>query len=92
MRPGRDSAPDRRLRPLDEPHPIDVRADAGGIPVAVRRGRHLVPVAAVRETWRIDDEWWRRSISRMYHALVLAGGVPVTIFQDLETGRWYGHG
>lgn len=46
-------------------------------------------MAAVREAWRIDDEWWRRPISRDYRAVVLDDGRPVTLYHDLLDGRWY---
>ena len=44
---------------------------------------------AVLEVWRIDDEWWRRPIHRRYLSLLLEGGRPVTVFQDLMDGSWY---
>ena len=44
---------------------------------------------SVREAWRIDDEWWRRPISRDYRAVVLDDGRPVTLYHDLLDGRWY---
>lgn len=31
-----------------------------------------VPVLEILDRWRIDDEWWRKEISRMYFHLVLA--------------------
>jgi hypothetical protein len=46
-------------------------------------------VAVVRERWRIDDEWWRRPISRAYHAVVLDDGRSVTLYRDLLEERWY---
>jgi hypothetical protein len=49
-------------------------------------------VEAVLETWRIDDEWWRRPISRIYHEVVLETGATMVIYQDLEEGNWYVHG
>lgn len=85
-----------RLRVLKEPRPLRVRTDDDGRPVAValpdstRRG--FQPVEAVRESWRIDDEWWRRPISRLYHDVVLEGGRLVTLYRDLAEGGWYGQG
>jgi len=49
----------------------------------------LCAVTAIRDTWRIDDEWWRTEISRRYFALELDGGNRRTVFQDLVTGAWY---
>lgn len=85
-----------RLRALNEPRPVRVRADADGLPTAVslpgsrRRGFHAVE--AIRESWRIDDEWWRRPISRLYHDVVLEGGQLVTLYRDLTQGGWYTQG
>ena len=90
------SAGDPRLRALNEPRPVRVRTDARGLPAAValpdsrRRGYHAVEV--VRESWRIDDEWWRRPISRLYHDVVLEGGQLVTVYRDLVDGGWYAQG
>ena len=39
--------------------------------------------------WRIDDEWWRKPISRLYYLLEFTTGSRFTVFQDLITGRWY---
>jgi hypothetical protein len=87
VRPGSDTP---RLRPLGQPRPVDVRTDDEGEPVHVRfPGRPARRVAAVREAWRIDDEWWRRPISRDYRAVVLDDGRPVTLYHDLLDGRWY---
>lgn len=81
-----------RLRPLAEPRPVEVRADTHGEPLAVVLDRRPVPVVAVRERWRIDDEWWRRPVARMYHLVVLDGGALLTLYRDLVDDRWYVHG
>lgn len=81
-----------RLRALSEPRPVSVHEDGHGAPVAVREGRRWRRVEAVSERWRIDDEWWRRPISRIYHRVVLEDGALRTLYRDLETGRWHMHG
>ncbi|MCG6987694.1 MAG: hypothetical protein LJF06_05895 [Gemmatimonadetes bacterium] len=87
MRPGSDTP---RLRLLGQPRLVDVRTNEEGEPLHVRLpGRPARRVAAVREAWRIDDEWWRRPISRDYRAVVLDDGRPVTLYHDLLDGRWY---
>ena len=82
-----------RLRPLNTPRPIRVEADDRGFPLNVDLGRRAgTPTIAVKEIvdrWRIDDEWWRQEISRMYFQVVLAGGAILDIFQDLLQGGWY---
>ena len=77
------------LRPLNAPAPLIVETGTDGEPVSVVwRGRR-VAVAAVADRWRIDDEWWRTPISRLYRRLVLADDRLLTVFEDLLTGRWY---
>ena len=79
-----------RLRPLDRPRPVHVRTDEAGEPVYVRLpGRTARRVEAVRERWRIDDEWWRHTISREYRAVVLDDGKALTLFHDLLEDAWY---
>jgi hypothetical protein len=80
----------QRLRPLGEPRAVSVRTDEHGEPVHVRLpGKTARRVEAVRERWRIDDEWWRSAISREYRAVVLDDGRNVTLYQDLLDGSWY---
>ena len=81
-----------KLRALNEPRPASVHSDGNGSPVMVVYGRRRLRVEAVRETWRIDDEWWRRPISRIYHTVVLEDGKSVTIYQDLAAGGWFMQG
>jgi hypothetical protein len=72
---------------------VAVRTDGRDVPVTVAtEGREPRRVEAVRESWRIDDEWWRRPIARLYHTVVLEDGALVTLYRDLEDGGWYLHG
>ncbi len=48
-----------------------------------------VAVVEIVDRWRIDDEWWRQEVSRMYFRIVLAGGAILNIFHDLLQGGWY---
>ena len=75
-----------QLRPLNRPRPIQVEADARGYPVRVDLARHAISVVQVLDRWRIDDEWWRKEIARMYFRVALATGSVVTIFHDLTGG------
>ena len=78
------------LRPLGQPFSVDVRTDDAGEPTHVRLpGKPARRVDALREAWRIDDEWWRQPISREYRAVVLDDGRPLTLYHDLLDGRWY---
>lgn len=80
----------QRLRPLRSPAPVQVRTGSDGLPTELHRRGKRFRVIAVREHWRIDDEWWRNPISREYFALVLEDGRPVILFRDLVSGGWYG--
>lgn len=46
-------------------------------------------VLAIRDRWRIDDEWWRAPVSRRYFEVLLEGGQLHTIFQDGASERWF---
>lgn len=80
------------LRPLATPRSLRVRADDRGRPLAVWSGRRWSHVEAIRESWRIDDEWWRDPVSREYHVVVLEGGRVATIYRDLWGSGWYRQG
>ena len=67
-----------------------MRTDDRGDPEFVRLpGKTARRVATVRERWRIDDEWWRRPISRAYYAVVLDDGRVLTLYRDLAENAWY---
>lgn len=78
-----------RLRPLNAPRLVAVETAADGHPLAVTdRGRRL-PVAAVRDRWLVEDEWWRIPLARRYQEVELADGSIRTFYQDGADGRWY---
>lgn len=84
--------PSQRLRPLGGPLPVHVDADRTGTPLSVRaRSGRGQRVAQVRECWRVDDEWWRAPVSRLYFEVVLENGRPLTLFHDLVARRWFAH-
>ena len=98
--PSRTPLRSDRLRVVNEPRPVTVELDAGGVPARVGRsngnsGSHdgqeenSAVVEAVLEMWRIDDEWWRQMISRRYFAVMLEGGSRVVLFEDLVTHEWF---
>jgi len=60
-----------------------------GRPAAVRLKKRSLKVSEVANTWRIDEEWWRKPISRLYYLLEFTTGSRFTVFQDLITGQWY---
>lgn len=82
----------RRLKPLGEPRRIRVVTDSSGAPLRVSPGRSWRSVLSIRERWRIDDEWWRRPLSREYFEVVLQDGRVVELYRDLERDTWHAHG
>lgn len=79
-----------RLKSLSRPIAVTVRTDEHGDPTHLRMpGRTARRVEAIRDSWRIDDEWWRQPISRWYRTVVLDDGRIVTLYQDLVDGSWY---
>jgi len=79
-----------RLRALNVPVSVAVDLDGDGLPIGIRDADHGTRrIAAVRERWRIDDEWWRHPIARRYCEVVLEDGRRVVLFQDLTSGDWF---
>lgn len=79
------------IRSLGLPRPIDVRADADGMPsaLALRRGEWR-RVEQVDDAWRVAEEWWREAPQeRTYLRVLLEGGRMLTLFHDSQTGQWY---
>ena len=79
----------KTLQPLKQPRPVAVEADGSGEPVAVVLGGQRLAVAQVQDVWRIDDEWWREEVSRMYYRLMLDDGRTVTVYHDLLGEKWW---
>ena len=89
-----------RLRALNVPQRVEVALDASGSPAKIEMRsaecgvrsideREPVTIEAVRETWRIDDEWWREHIMRSYYEVLLDGGGRVVIFLDHVRQEWW---
>lgn len=78
-----------RLQPLNQPKPVKVQEDMSGDPVAITYKGRRIAVEGVKDRWRIDDEWWRKAISRLYYQVVLKDGRILTLFRDLLDGGWF---
>ena len=68
-----------RLRPLNAPRPLRVEADEHGLPLRLGKTRPTQKVTAVLERWRIDEEWWRDPISRLYYQVELEDGQALQV-------------
>ena len=77
------------LRLLNQPRPAAVEATALGDPESVVVQGRFQRVRTIRDTWRIDDEWWRDEISRRYFSIELENGRALTLYHDLVGGGWF---
>lgn len=75
------------VSPTNPPQEVEVTSCESGEPVAVRLGRAWNKVAHIRNTWRIDDEWWSEEVSRLYFEVEVDGGLPITVFRDMVSGK-----
>ena len=78
-----------RLRALNVPVPLPVRADDAGRPRAVVERGETRRVEQIEEEWKIEEEWWRDPISRHYFRVTLETGIVRTLFRDQTDDRWY---
>lgn len=78
-----------RIRHLNVPRKVQVRANAQHVPLAVHGKRGWVRVEGIRECWRLEDLWWREPILRSYFLVVLDGGQLICLFLDDREGLWY---
>ncbi len=78
-----------RLRTLNRPQPLEVVSNEKGEPKAVRVGTRVRSIERIKDRWRIDDEWWREPIHRMYFMVEYADGIQETLYQDLVDQAWY---
>ena len=76
-------------RPLNQPAPAAVEASQRGDPSAVLWRGVYRRVAAIHDSWRIDDEWWREEIARHYFVVELDDGRRLTLYHDLIADSWY---
>jgi len=75
--------------PANIPKEIAVLVNGSGEPIWIVCGEGYRGVGKVQNRWRIDDEWWRNEISRMYYELLLSDSSVITVFQDLLNGKWH---
>jgi len=78
-------------KPVNTPEPVKIEEDAFGVPVAVRLKRSFLGrIVTIEDSWRIDDEWWRKEpVARLYYNVRLASGQRLVLYKDLVTGGWY---
>ncbi len=67
----------------------NARPTTAGLEIATPHSEAWKPLEAIIETWRVDDEWWRKPVSRLYVEAVLEGGKRLLLYRDLTTGQWF---
>jgi len=70
------------------PLPIQVTAQADGMPIDVRWGRWSRRVTTLYEYWREQRAWWDQLVARDYYQIELGDGLVFTLFCDNE-GQWF---
>ena len=64
-------------------------SETAGLRTGLSKGRWR-KILEVLDTWRIEDEWWRKQpVSRLYYRVVLEDGTIVGLFKDLVSSDWY---
>ena len=75
-------------RLFEEPVPIQVEVDTSGMPASVVWAAAGHRVVEVCSRWRVDDDWWRVPVSRMYYTL-RTPLVLLDVYHDLHTDGWF---
>jgi hypothetical protein len=88
-RQDRDARDTVRLRPLGLAAPLQGVADRNGEPIRFRNRGAVQEICQCMECWRVDDEWWRDPISRIYFQVVLGTGQSVILYHDLVRDQWF---
>jgi hypothetical protein len=64
-------------------------SETAGLRTGLSKGRWR-KILEVLDTWRIEDEWWRKQpVSRLYYRVILEDGTIVGLFKDLVSSDWY---
>ncbi len=71
-----------------KPEAIEVTERSGKL-TAIRTVKRTFIIVRILNMWRIDEDWWRTPVSRLYYSLELDTGNRMTVFRDIISGRWY---
>lgn len=70
--------------------PLEVRTDAVGRPVAVRRpGWGWRRVERITNHWLVETDWWRTPVRRHYHRLLLSDEDCIEMYRELGDDSWH---
>lgn len=81
----------QRLHPISVPLAVAVKTNREGDPIRIRDPRtgKFQRVETIQEVWQVDDEWWRKPLSRLYYRVILENGRLMVLFRDLIEDRWH---
>ena len=69
--------------------PVHVETDDLGAPRQFVWRGETHQIQGVANTWRIEDEWWRKRICRDYYKVYTLTGLLVILYQDILAGQWF---
>ena len=79
---------------LHHPVKIGVDVDDQGKPRAFHVNRSRYEVVEICNTWRVDADWWKRRIARIYYKVETykvetREGLLCDLYLDEVKGAWY---
>ena len=69
--------------------PILVETAADGSPVTLTWNGTVHPIHGISDRWRVDADWWRGRIWRMYFTVTTRTGLLLDVYHDLAREGWY---
>lgn len=76
-------------RLLHHPIKIDVVIDGQGRPSSFRWDESHHEVVGICKSWRVDTDWWKRRIARIYYKVETGEGLLCDLYLDEVGGKWY---
>ncbi len=76
-------------RLLYPPIRITVVIDSQGRPSSFRWDGRRHEVAGICNSWRVDTDWWKRRIARVYYKVETREGLLCNLYLDEVGGEWY---
>jgi hypothetical protein len=69
---------------------IAIIADQYNIPMFVNIRGERIEVRLVVDRWLIENRWGSGQPSRMmYYECLMSKGLRITVYQDMDSNRWY---
>ena len=70
--------------------PMAVNADQHNVPMSVNIRGQCIAVRSVVDRWLIENKWSsEQAIRLMYYECLMSKGLRITVYQDLDSNRWY---